>query len=219
MKKLIVLFVAIFVIALPLIMLKAERDARETAELPAVGVRHIEVTASGGTPVNAVTRKKDNDINTVPHLTTQECIAAINAGYEQLQEWEQAKVPKADAPTVRYAISDEERREIERIVASEGGYCGYEFQALVALCVLNGAEAENMRPSELFARGDFWLTHNVEPTETTKQAVADVFDRGIFPTPEPVRYYYNPKFCKSDMHERFCYVLTCCDCRFFKDWE
>lgn len=211
MKKLIALFVVIFVIALPLISLIAERNAREPAERPVVRVRHI-VPASGGTSTRA------NSINITPTYTTQENIAAINAGYEQIWE-EQSKVPKADAPTVRYAISDEERREIERIVASEGGYCGYEFQALVALCILNGAESDGLRPSELFARGDFWLTHDVEPTETTKQAVSDVFDSGIFPTPEPVRYYYNPKFCKSDMHESFCYVLTCCDCRFFKDWE
>lgn len=217
MKKLIVLFVAIFVLAIPLIMLKVERDARRLAERPAVGVQHVEVTASGETPANVVTRK--NSVDTEPTLTTQEIIASINAGYEQIWEQEQARVLKADAPTVRYAISDDERREIERIVASEGGYCSYEFQALVAECILNGAEAENMRPSELFARGDFWLTHDVEPTETTKRAVSDVFDRGIFPTPEPVRYYYNPKFCKSDMHESFCYVLTCCDCRFFKNWE
>lgn len=210
MKKLIALFVVIFVIAIPLISLIAERDARESAERPAVRARHIEITA------NAVTRKS---VDAAPTYTTQECIAAINAGYKQLQEWEQSRAPKADAPGVRYAISDDERREIERIVASEGGYCGYEFQALVALCILNGAESEGLRPSELFARGDFWLTHDVEPTETTKRAVSDVFDRGIFPTQEPVRYYYNPKFCKSDMHESFCYVLTCCDCRFFKDWE
>ena len=112
-----------------------------------------------------------------------------------------------------------ERREIENIVASEGGYCGYEFQALVAECILNGAEAENMRPRELFARGDFWITHDVEPTETTKKAVSDVFDLGIFPTEELVRYYYNPNYCESAMHESFCYVLTSSGCRFFKDWE
>lgn len=210
MKKLIALFVVIFVIAIPLIMLKAERDARQSAERPVVKARHIEVTASGGTPAKSV--------DATPTYTTQECIAAINAGYEQNWEREQSRAPKADTPAVRYAISDDERREIERIVASEGGYCGYEFQALVALCILNGAESENLRPSELFARGDFWLTHDVAPTETTKQAVSDVFDLGIFPTQEPVRYYYNPKYCKSSLHESFCYVLTCCDCRFFKDW-
>lgn len=117
-----------------------------------------------------------------------------------------------------YPITDAERYEIERIVASEGGYCPYEFQALVAECILNGCAAENMRPLEIFERGDFWLTHDVEPTETTKQAVSDVFDRGIFPTLEPVRYYYNPNYCKSEVHESKRYVLTNCDCRFFSDW-
>lgn len=141
---------------------------------------------------------------------------------EQMQEdtqQEAAETPKSGAPTVRYAISDEERRQIERMVASEGGYCPYEFQALVAECILNGCEAENMRPLELFARGDFWLTHNVEPTEDTKKAVSDVFDFGIMPTEEKVRYYYNPSYCESPVHEQMCYVLTNCGCRFFKDWE
>lgn len=141
---------------------------------------------------------------------------------EQIQkdtQQDEAETPKSDTPTVRYAISDEERREIERMVASEGGYCPYEFQALVAECILNGCEAENMRPLEIFARGDFWLTHNVTPTEDTKKAVSDVFDRGILPTAEKVRYYYNPNYCESPVHEQMCYVLTNCGCRFFKDWE
>ncbi|MCM1276018.1 MAG: hypothetical protein NC299_11765 [Lachnospiraceae bacterium] len=129
-----------------------------------------------------------------------------------------SEVPTADAPNERYALSGDERREIERMVSSEGGYCPYEFQALVAECILNGCEAENMRPSELFARGDFWLTHNVEPTEVTKQAVSDVFDKGVMPTREKVRYYYNPNYCSSAAHESFRYVLTNCDCRFFADW-
>ncbi len=120
-------------------------------------------------------------------------------------------------PPARYELTSEERAAIEQMVASEGGYCEYRFQALVALCILNGCEADNLRPLELFARGDFWLTHNVEPTDITKQAVSDVFDRGIMPTEEKVRYYYNPSYCESPAHETFPYVLTCCGCRFFKD--
>ena len=147
--------------------------------------------------------------------TIEEQIAAINAGYKQMNETE----TQAAAPTAFYELTDEERAAIENIVASEGGYCPYEFQALVATCILNGCEAENMRPLEIFERGDFWLTHDVAPTEVTKKAVSDVFDFGIFPTAEKVRYYYNPNFCESPLHEQFCYVLTCCDCRFFKDWE
>lgn len=130
----------------------------------------------------------------------------------------EAEVPNAAIPA-RYEITAEERAAIERMVASEGGYCPYEFQALVAQCILNGCEAEDLRPLELFERGDFWLTHDVVPTNDTKQAVSDVFDLGVMPTDEPIRYYYNPTYCSSPAHETFCYVLTNCGCRFFKDWE
>ncbi len=126
--------------------------------------------------------------------------------------------PKEDTLDVRYSISDEEREEIERIVASEGGYCEYEFQALVAECILNGCEANCIRPLELFNRGVFWLTNNVEPTEVTKQAVSDVFDKGIMPTDEKIQYYYNPSYCQSAVHEEMRYVFTHTGCRFFTDW-
>ena len=211
MKKLIVLFIAIFVFVMPLIAVKAERDVRAAAERPIVGVRKMVPESIGGTGV----KPKDDDI--MPQLSARECIAILNEDYKRI--WESEQVPRSDAPTVRYAITDDERRAIERIVASEGGYCPYEFQALVATCILNGCEAENMRPTDLFERGDFWLTHDVEPDEVTKQAVADVFDRGVLPTAEKVRYYYNPNYCESALHEQMCYVLTSCDCRFFKDWE
>lgn len=145
---------------------------------------------------------------------TRREIEQVTVDISNLQE----ETPKSSAP-VRYALTDEERYEIERIVASEGGYCPYEFQALVAECILNGCEAEGMRPLEILERGGFWLTNDVEPTETTKQAVSDVFDKGVMPTAEKVRYYYNPNFCESALHESFCYVLTNCGCRFFKDWE
>lgn len=141
-------------------------------------------------------------------------IERVTVDISNLQE----ETPKSAAP-VRYAITDEERYEIERIVASEGGYCPYLFQSLVAECILNGCESDNIRPLELFERGYFWLTNNVEPTETTKRAVSDVFDKGIVPTEEPVRYYYNPSFCESPEHETFCFVLENCGCRFFKDWR
>lgn len=120
-------------------------------------------------------------------------------------------------PAARYPLTSEERTAIERMVASEGLWCGYDFQALVAECILNGCEAEDMRPLELFARGDFWITHDLDPSEETRRAVSDVFDKGVMPTPEKVRYYYNPHYCSSAAHESKTYVLTCCECRFFKD--
>lgn len=143
------------------------------------------------------------------------CTSVLNVSDAQPQESEGSK---AAAP-VRYAITDYERDQIERMVASEGGYCPYEFQALVAECILNGAEKEGLRPTELFERGDYWITHDLEPTETTKQAVSDVFDKGMLPTDEKIFCYYNPNYCDSAAHEAQRYVLTCCDCRFFAEWE
>lgn len=109
----------------------------------------------------------------------------------QMQE---SEILEEVATPVRYAITDYERDQIERMVASEGGYCPYEFQALVAECILNGAEKEGLRPTELF-------------------------ERGIMPTEEKIFCYYNPNHCDSAAHEAQRYVLTCCDCRFFAEWD
>lgn len=208
--------VAIFVL-MPFVALKAKVDTDRAFERREPDTRRyvIEIPADRGHFDAAYTperEKKQSDAD-APEIDIDAQIAAINAGYFQMEE---DRPPVADSPAF-YALSDGERDAIERMVASEGGYCEYEFQALVAECILNDCIAENMRPLEIFERGDFWLTHDVEPTETTKQAVSDVFDRGIFPTLEPVRYYYNPNYCKSAVHESKTYVLTCCECRFFKD--
>ena len=202
MKKWVTALAVILIMLMPLVALKARSDAAEDMRRPELGVIKAEIPA---------VQHEERKVEKLPEFTIEQCIVAINAGYEQM--WAQ------ESTQPRYAITDDERREIELIVASEGGYCSYEFQALVALCILNGSEAENMRPTELFERGDFWITHDVEPTEVTKQAVSDVFDLGVFPTDEPVRYYYDPDYCYSAAHESFCYVLTCEGCRFFKDWS
>lgn len=208
--------IAIFIL-MPFVALKAKVDTERAFEKCKPDTRRyvIEILADRGhfdasyTPEREA-RQSEAD---APEIDIDAQIAAINEGYFQMEE---NSVPAADSP-VFYALSDGERDAIEQMVASEGGYCEYEFQALVAECILNGCIAEDMRPLEIFERGDFWLTHDVEPTETTKQAVSDVFDYGIFPTEEPVRYYYNPNYCSSAAHESKTYVLTCCDCRFFKD--
>ena len=182
----------------------------------------LDTTSSATVDTSAVTEinkpinnKCSDEEDTLPDdWSIEDNITAINIGYEQLN----THYAIINGEESFYPLTDEERSAIETIVASEGGYCGYEFQALVAECVLNGCLAEDMRPLEIFARGDFWLTNNVAPDEVTKQAVADVFDKGILPTEEKIRYYYNPSFCESELHEQCRYVLTNCGCRFFTDW-
>ena len=202
-KKLLATLTALYALLLPA-LIAAENEPREDCP-PAVAVP-------------APSHEVRETSAPAPAYSIEEQISAINAGYAQMYESDVEPVPTAPAPTARYPLTDEERSAVERMVASEGGYCDYKFQALVTECILNGCEADGLRPTELFARGDFWLTHDVAPTDTTKQAVSDVFDYGIFPTAEKVRYYYNPTYCDSPAHESKCYVLTECGCRFFKDW-
>lgn len=207
MKKFGTMIAVLIIFLMPFVALKAKRDAELEMRCPNVEVIRSESVAKPGDALNA--RKKAAKAPE-PTLTVQEQIASLNAGYKQMWESEaQSKEP-------RYKLTEDERREIERIVASEGGCCPYEFQALVAQCFLNICELDELRPLEVLERGDFWLVYDVEPSEMTKQAVSDVFDKGIFPTDEPIRAYYNPKYCSSPWHESQCYVLTCCDCRFFK---
>lgn len=194
-----VAFIAALLLLTPLLALAVRKDTERTP-LPLV------------TPQSYTTEFEEFENEGIAALSATIYASAVDVGDEQLQE---SEVPKAAAP-VRYAITDYERDQIERMVASEGGYCPYEFQALVAECILNGAEKDDLRPLELFARGDYWITLDLEPTETTKQAVSDVFDKGVLPTDEKIFCYYNPNYCDSAVHEAQRYVLTCCDCRFFR---
>ncbi len=204
MKKFGTMIAALIIFLMPFAALKAKRDAEREMHRPNVDIIRM---------VSVAKPKKAESVPE-PKYTVQEQIEALNAGYKQMWEREAAK----SKTEPRYKLTEDERREIERIVASEGGYCEYRFQALVAQCILNGAERDNVRPSELFARGDFYITHNVEPTEVTKQAVSDVFDKGEFQAAERVMYYYNPDYGFSSAHEAKRYVLTCCGCRFFTEW-
>lgn len=179
----------------------------------AVGLFTSFQTASSDHTGNVSDDRTSYTVDTEKSLTIENS-GEISDVASEPPESEESSEPELPA---RYELTSEERRAVEKMVASEGGYCEYRFQALVAECILNGCEADDLRPLELFARGDFWLTHDVAPTDTTRQAVSDVFDKGIMPTAGKVRYYYNPAYCESSMHESMCYVLTCCGCRFFKD--
>ena len=57
--------------------------------------------------------------------------------------------PQPEPEPVRYELTDEERAVVEQVVMAESGtepYCG---QMLVAQCILNAAEREDLRPDEV----------------------------------------------------------------------
>lgn len=117
-----------------------------------------------------------------------------------------------------FEITDEERRIVECVVMGEAGGESYAGKALVAQCILNACEKDNIEPSEVIKKYQYsgW---NDEPSEEVKQAVADVFDKGKRITDERILYFYAPKYCNSEWHESQKYIMTEGGHKFFAEWE
>ena len=116
--------------------------------------------------------------------------------------------------TVRYALSDEERDEVERVMMAECG--GEERDGMIAVgqCILNACEESGLRPHEALER--YGYTHiRKEPSEAVKEAVCAVFDRGETVTDEPILYFY-ADYAKSPWHESQQFVMQIGVHRFFE---
>jgi TolA-binding protein len=110
----------------------------------------------------------------------------------------------ADRP--RYSLTEAERDLIERVVMAESGGESYKGQMLVAQCILNACEIDGIRPSETVKKYAY-AKGRPKPTESVKQAVSAVFDRGETVTDKPIIYFYAPKLVKSRFHESQVFAL------------
>lgn len=117
-----------------------------------------------------------------------------------------------------YNLSDDERWVVERMVMGEIGGEPYEAQMLVAQCILNAVLKDGIPPSQV--RIDYqYAGWNNYPTDSVKEAVAAVFDRGEKVVDEPILYFYAPKLCNSRWHESQQFVIELGNTRFFKEWN
>lgn len=136
---------------------------------------------------------------------------------------EEEPAPEADPapaaqPTIRYALTDEERKIVEAVVAAEAGGEDFDGQALVAQCILNTAEAKGMRPDDVVLAPKQYTTPNYERRSLVEDAVAAVFDEGYTVTDEPIQYFYAPELCSSKWHESQRFVIEHGCHRFFMPW-
>ena len=88
---------------------------------------------------------------------------------------------------------------------AESGGESFEGQMLVAQCILNAAEKEGVQPSEAVVIYSY-TSNRPDPTQSVKDAVAAVFDRGEVAIDAPVMYFYNPALVTSDWHESQIFV-------------
>lgn len=129
---------------------------------------------------------------------------------------ESAQTPDRDEPTVRFYLSASERDTVERVVMAEAGGESFEGQMLVAQCILNAAEKEGVQPSEAVVIYSY-TSSRPDPTQSVKDAVAAVFDRGEVAIDAPVMYFYNPALVTSDWHESQIFVAEVGGHRFFAE--
>lgn len=127
-----------------------------------------------------------------------------------------------ETKSVRYKLTATERAIVEAVVAAESASESFNGQCLVAQCVLNTAEARNMRPDEVVMEINSngtrqYAKPNADLAYMVEDAVSAVFDDGYEVTSEPVRFFYAPKYCTSSWHENNLeFVLAEGGHRFFK---
>ena len=129
---------------------------------------------------------------------------------------ESAQTTDQTEPTVRFYLSTSERDTVERVVMAEAGGESFEGQMLVAQCILNAAEKEGVQPSEAVEIYSY-TSNRPDPTQSVKDAVAAVFDRGEVAIDAPVMYFYNPALVASDWHESQIFVAEVGGHRFFAE--
>lgn len=118
----------------------------------------------------------------------------------------------------RYALTDDEREIVERVVMAEAEGEGFDGQRLVAQCILNTAEAMDLRPDEVVLAPNQYATPAQEASQEVKDAVSAVFDDGNMVTDEPIQWFYAPRYVSSAWHESKVFVLEYGGHRFFKEW-
>ena len=83
-------------------------------------------------------------------------------------------------------------------MAESGGEC-LDGDAC-AQCILNACEIDGIRPAEAVKKY-VYAKARPEPSDSVKDAVEAVFDKGETVTDEPIVYFCNLKLCDGSFHK------------------
>ena len=113
-----------------------------------------------------------------------------------------------------FDLTDSERKTAECMVMGEAGNESYYGQTLVAYCILNACEKDDLQPSEVRVEYKYsgWKEN---PSESVKNAVKQVFEEGYKPVNDTPLWFYAPKWCNSSWHEEQRFIIEAGDHRFF----
>lgn len=113
-----------------------------------------------------------------------------------------------------FYLSEYERRVAECMVMGESGGEPYDGQILVAQCILNACLKNGFQPSEV-RKSYGYSGWNENVSDSVKDAVSAVFDRGYKVTDEYILYFYAPAYATSSWHESLNFVTELGGHRFF----
>lgn len=116
----------------------------------------------------------------------------------------------------RFDLTPEERDLVERVVMAEAGGETYAGQMAVAQCILDACEKTGKQPSEAVEVYQY-TTPAKEATSSVRDAVAAVFDEGYTVSPEPILFFYAPRWTSSAWHESQIFVMELGGHRFFAE--
>jgi hypothetical protein len=147
-------------------------------------------------------------------------IAAVGPVMDNTEPSPAAADPSQDGnkADTYFPMTDSERSLVEWVCMAEASGSEYDGIRLVAQCILDACVADNLRPDVAIIEYQYSSDRTWAPTDTVKEAVAAVFDRGDFVTDEPILWFYAPALCTSNWHESKCFVLEAYGHRFFKAW-
>ena len=184
---------------------RAKARIRQAAVLLTAAV----IVAGIGAVISTIAGGREN-VTELPEPTAEQPAVVVTTPAASTQTPEPTEAP------ARFYLSASERDVVERVVMAESGGESYEGQMLVAQCILNGAEKQGVQPSEAVEIYQY-AGARPEPTQSVKDAVAAVFDRGETVVDEPVLYFYNPAIVESEWHESQIFVIEVGGHRFFAE--
>ena len=128
---------------------------------------------------------------------------------------EEAKELLDSMPEDAYILSATERDLIERVVSAEAADHDFNGKVLVAQCIRNACEIDEIRPEKAIEAFRYAKPRN-DVADGVVEAVSAVFDERFRVTELPILYFYSTAGgFKSEWHETQEYVLSYEDHRFF----
>lgn len=188
---------------------RRRRRAKARIRQAAVLLTAAVIVAGIGAVISTIAGGRENATE-IPEPTAEQPAVVVTTPAASTQTPEPTEAP------VRFYLSASERDTVERVVMAESGSESFEGQMLVAQCILNAAEKEGVQPSEAVVIYSY-TSNRPDPTQSVKDAVAAVFDRGEVAIDAPVMYFYNPALVTSDWHESQIFVAEVGGHRFFAE--